>query len=204
MGGPSRRFLCLFRRETRQRIFGPEISPYPEVLRGRERELAGQRSWQAVDDGTRTRAVGDWTANWVGVEPWTDAVDSGDSTREERVQPRRRRLSQKMPAFQLLVEFSLVTHASVSPHMHVVLHTSFCSWLTPSFVRVCSSVLFSPVPPVVFLWWQAMCVTPLGPLVDHRPAVRSDMVRRKLTCVGARGRNVTLRKEFTNSNDQSK
>ena len=84
MGGPpSRRFLCLFRRETRQRIFGPEISPYPEVVRGHERELAGQRSWQAVGDGTAER---------VGVEPRTDAVDSGDSSREDRVQ--RRRLSQ--------------------------------------------------------------------------------------------------------------
>ena len=32
----SRRFLCLFWRETRQRILGPEISPYPEVVRGRK------------------------------------------------------------------------------------------------------------------------------------------------------------------------
>ena len=43
MGGRSRRFLCLFRHETRQRIFGPEISPYPEVVRGRKGELAGQK-----------------------------------------------------------------------------------------------------------------------------------------------------------------
>ena len=40
----GRRFLCLFWRETRQRILGPEISPYPEVVRGCEWELAGQRS----------------------------------------------------------------------------------------------------------------------------------------------------------------
>ena len=77
----SRRFLCLFWRETRQRILGPEISPYLEVVRGREWELAGQRSWQAVDDGTRTRAVGDWTAerqdSRVGVEPRTGAVNTG-------------------------------------------------------------------------------------------------------------------------------
>ena len=64
----SRRFLCLFWRETRQRIFGPEISAYPEVVRGRERELAGKKSWQAV---------GDWTANRVGVEPRTGAVNTG-------------------------------------------------------------------------------------------------------------------------------
>ena len=29
-----------------------------------------------------------------------------------------------------------------------------------------------------------MCVTPIGPLVDHRPA-KKRMVRRKLTCMGA-------------------
>ena len=36
----------------------------------------------------------------VGMEPRTDAVDSGDSSREDRVQ--RRRLSQDESAFQLL------------------------------------------------------------------------------------------------------
>ena len=38
-GCQSRRFNCLFWRETRQRILGYEISPYPEVVRGREWEL---------------------------------------------------------------------------------------------------------------------------------------------------------------------
>ena len=38
------------------------------------------------------QAVGYGTAGRVGVEPQTDAVDSGDSSREDRVQ--RRRLSQ--------------------------------------------------------------------------------------------------------------
>ena len=123
MGGPpSRRFLCLFWRETRQRIFEPEISPYPEVVRERERELAGRRSWQAVGVEPRTERVGDGTAERrvsrrVGVEPRTDAVDSEDSSREDRVQRRRCRHS------SCFVEFLLVTHASVSPHMHVVLHT---------------------------------------------------------------------------------
>ena len=51
VGRQSRRFLCLFWRETRQRILGHEISPYPEVGRGREWELAGLRSWEAVDGG---------------------------------------------------------------------------------------------------------------------------------------------------------
>ena len=61
------------------------------MVRGHERELVGQRSWQAVGDGTAER---------VGVEPQTDAVDSGDSSREDRVQ--RRGLSQDDSAFQLL------------------------------------------------------------------------------------------------------
>ena len=36
LGCQSRRFNCLFWREIRQRILGHEISPYPEVVRGRE------------------------------------------------------------------------------------------------------------------------------------------------------------------------
>ena len=88
------------------------------------------------------------------------------------------------------VEFSLVIHASVSPHMHVVLHTSFCSWLTSSFVCVCLSVLFSPIPPIVFLWWQEMCVTPLEPLVDHRPTEKWNGKKGCNVC-GGEGRNVT-------------
>ena len=43
MGGLSRRFLCLFRRETRQRIFGPEISPYPEVAAGQQKRVGDWR-----------------------------------------------------------------------------------------------------------------------------------------------------------------
>ena len=38
-GGRPPKQTSLFWRETRQRILGPEISPYPEVVRGREREL---------------------------------------------------------------------------------------------------------------------------------------------------------------------
>ena len=39
MGRPPKQ-TSLFWRETRQRILGHEISPYPEVVRGREWELA--------------------------------------------------------------------------------------------------------------------------------------------------------------------
>ena len=51
VGCQSRRFNCLFWRETRQRILGHEISPYPEVVRGGEWELTTrpsgdqQKSW---------------------------------------------------------------------------------------------------------------------------------------------------------------
>ena len=92
MGGPSRRFLCLFWRETKQRIFGPEISPYPEVVRGRERELAGQRAGRQL-------ATGQQRGESAEVFAWNhgqgqSTPDSGDSSREERVQPRRRRSTQ--------------------------------------------------------------------------------------------------------------
>ena len=93
-------------------VFGPEISRYPEVVRGHERELVGQRSWQAVGDGTAER---------VGVELWTDAVDSGDSSRVDRVQQEDR--VKRCWHSSWFLEFSLVTHASVILHMHVVLHT---------------------------------------------------------------------------------
>ena len=129
MGGPPiRRFLCLFWRETRQRIFGPEISPYPEVVRGRERELVGQRSWQVVGDGTAELAWNHWQMRST---PETVADKIG-SSEEDWV---------KMSAFQLLVELSLVTHACVSPHMHVVFHTLLLLWVNPKhcsclFVRL--------------------------------------------------------------------
>ena len=71
MGCQSRRLICLFWRETRQRIFGPEISPYPEVGRGREREeLTGdpaESSW---------RWTAERRAERVGVEPRTGAVNT--------------------------------------------------------------------------------------------------------------------------------
>ena len=58
MGGPPKQTIPLSVLARNQRILGPEISPYPEVVRGRERELAGKRSWQGG---------GDWTAeSWCG------------------------------------------------------------------------------------------------------------------------------------------
>ena len=142
MGGHSRRFLCLFRREIRQRIFGPEISPYPEVVRGRERGLAGQRSWQAVDDGTRTRAVSDWTAERRdSKQSWRGTTDRGSQHRTLETVAEKRGSSHgeedrlKMSAFELLVEFSLVTHASDRLHMHVVLQYLLLLLVNP---KLCS------------------------------------------------------------------
>ena len=83
MGGLSRRFLCLFRLETRQGIFGPEISPYPEVVRGHERGLAGQRSWQAVGDATAESAELAWNHGEMRSTPETVAEKRGSSHGEE-------------------------------------------------------------------------------------------------------------------------
>ena len=61
VGCQSRRFNCLFWRETRQRILGHEISPYPEVVRGGEWELmAGAQERELVaGDQERQLVAGD-------------------------------------------------------------------------------------------------------------------------------------------------
>ena len=83
--------------------------------------MAGQRSWQAV---------GDWTAErWDSKQSWHGTTDRGSQHRTPETVAEKRGSSHgeedrlKMSAFELLVEFSLVTHASDSPYMHVVLHT---------------------------------------------------------------------------------
>ena len=65
VGCQSRWFNCLFWRETRQRILGHEISPYPEVVRGgewdlttrpRERQLVvGQETTEELVAGEQSR-----------------------------------------------------------------------------------------------------------------------------------------------------
>ena len=117
MGGPpSRRFLCLFWRETRQRVFGPEISPYPEVVRGHERELVGERSWQEL---TWNHGQGQSTPDTGAVRP-AEKIGSSEKDRVKRCRHS-----------SCFVEFSLITHASVSLHMHVVLHTLLLLWVNP-------------------------------------------------------------------------
>ena len=145
VGCQSRRFLCLFWRETRQRILGPEISPYPEVGRGRERELTTRPGGEAVDGGPGREQLA-LDSREARRESWRGTTDRGSKHRTPETVGDKIGSSEedrlKMSAFEVLVEFSLVTHASDSPHMHIVLHTLLCSWLTPSFVRVRLSFYF--------------------------------------------------------------
>ena len=130
MGRPPKQ-TSLFWRETRQRILGHEISPYPEVVRGREWQLTTrlrEGSWR-LESSRGQLATGQQRGKQQRVGGGT-VGDKIGSSEEDRL---------KMSAFEVLVEFSLVTHASDSLHMHVVLHTFLCSWLTPSlfvFVRL--------------------------------------------------------------------
>ena len=126
---------------------------------------SGKGTRKTVDDATRTRAVGGWIAEMRAVESWRGTTDRGSQHRTRETVVEKIGSSEedrlKMSAFEVLVEFSLVTHASDSPHMHIVLHTFLCSWLTPSFVRVCSFVLlFSPFPRSYSCVGKEMCVTP--------------------------------------------
>ena len=81
VGCQSRRFNCLFWRETRQRILGHEISPYTEVVRGGEWELTTRPSRDS------------WTgAEAVGVDPRRGSqhqTPSREARRQDRVQWRR-------------------------------------------------------------------------------------------------------------------
>ena len=83
MGGPpSRRFLGLFWSETRQRVFGLEISACPEVVTGREKRVGWEKELTAVGDGDgQMRSTPDTVAEKIG------------SSEEDRV---------KMSAFSLL------------------------------------------------------------------------------------------------------
>ena len=93
LGCQSRRFNCLFWRETRQRILGHEISPYPEVVRGGERELTTQpreRQGPERDSWQLDRREESW---------WLESREAGsrrqlrldkrEANREVGVDPRR-------------------------------------------------------------------------------------------------------------------
>ena len=166
VGCQSRQFLCLFWRETRQRILGPEISPYLKVGRGRERELTTRPGREAVGAGqqrgswrgTRTRAVGVGQQRGEQRElAWNhrqgqSTPDSGDSRREDRVQRQWVKMSLHSSSF---VEFSLVTHASVSPYMLSGMQSVAYLPLLLVNPKLCSCLFICPsifsVPPIVFL-----------------------------------------------------
>ena len=133
--GRQSRWVC-FGAKPDKGFLDKKISPYPEVVRGRERELT-----------TRPRRGSWWLESRgqlvAGEQRGQLRLDRREANREVGVDPAR--VSQDESDSSSIVEFSLVTHASVSPymlsgmHMHVVLHTFLCSWLTPSlfvFVRL--------------------------------------------------------------------
>ena len=85
MGRPPKQ-TSLFWRETRQRIVGHEISPYPEVVKGCEWELTTRPSRGRLAAG-KQRAVGGWTAERA-VGGWTAERAVGGWTVERRTAER--------------------------------------------------------------------------------------------------------------------
>ena len=137
------------------------------ALDSREAVGVGQQrgEQQAVDDGPgREQLALDSRESWRGTTDRGSQHRTPETVGDKIGSSEEDRL--KMSAFEVLVEFSLVTHASDSPHMHIVLHTFLCSWLTPSFVRVCSFLLlFSPFPGSYSCVRKEMCVTPSNHLL---------------------------------------
>ena len=140
-GPPSRRSLCLFWHETRQRVSTRDLdapgswkgTPVEELEEGTER-----KSWR-VGDGRGRRAVG--SRHRTAEE--TSRHEIGSSSSEGSPV----KMSQHSSGF---VEFSLEIHASVSLqgmqcHNLTFLHLS---WPKP----YCSFVLFLPLPWLYFLW----------------------------------------------------
>ena len=77
VGCQSRRFNYLFWRETRQRILGHEISPYPEVVRGGEWELttrARERESWWLESRERQLVAGDQERQLVAGEEKEELV----------------------------------------------------------------------------------------------------------------------------------
>ena len=148
VGCQSRRFNCLFWRETRQRILGHEISPYPEVVRGPENEswrrdpergkdhtveelVAGERearttqlrSWwlERERQGPHSWGVGHRRAERQAAEVGVEERRGSQHqtpSREARRKIGSSEKSLKMSDPSGIVEFSLVTHASDSPYIY--------------------------------------------------------------------------------------
>ena len=150
LGCQSSRFNCLFWRETRQRILGHEISPYPEVGRGRERG-----SWR----GTRQMAVGGWTAERQAAESWRGTTDRGSQHRtpEQRGEAAWDRVQREWVKMSL-IPVALVHiwfHASVSPYMLSGMQSVAYLPLLLVNPKLCSCLFGCPsifsVPSIVFL-----------------------------------------------------
>ena len=88
------------------------------------------------------------------------------------------------------VEFSLVTHASVSLHMHVVLHTLLLLWVNPkhcSCLFVCPSIFSGPLDRILVVARNVHC----PPQTTSWPPAKKEMVRRRMNACGGEGGNVT-------------
>ena len=116
--------------------------------KGTRKRVGWTKELARVDDGTRTRAVGDWTAErWDSKQSWRGTTDRGSQHRTPETVAEKRGSSHseedrlKMSALELLVEFSLVTHASDSPHMHVVLQYLLLLLVNP---KLCSCLFVCP------------------------------------------------------------
>ena len=160
-GPPSRRSLCLFWRETKQRPV-PAISTRPEVGRERPREL---------DKRTERRQLAKGDASGQ-LTPDSRSDQSAWEIGSSRSEGRPVKMSQHS---SWVVEFSLEIHACVSLHMHremqCYITPLLALWVNPSLY--CSFVLV-----LQLLWLYFLkCAIPLSePLVDHRP--RSEMVKK--------------------------
>ena len=128
--------------------------------KGAERQLAtGQQRGESAEELAWNHGQGQSTPDTGAVRP----AEKIGSSEEDRV--KRCRHS------SCFVEFSLVTHASVSLHMHEVLHTLLLLWVNPkhcSCLFVCPSI-FSRSLDRILVVVRNVRYPPSGPLVDHRP-----------------------------------
>ena len=92
-GGRPPKQTSLFWRETRQRILGHEISPYPEVVRGRERELTTRpRERQLVvgqERGELVAGPGRGVGGWTGKRAVAAGEQRGKQQKAVGVEERR-------------------------------------------------------------------------------------------------------------------
>ena len=143
----ARRSLCLFRRETKQRIWTRDLN------------MTGSRKETPVGVGQRNpeEGVGEGWRKW--------AVDTGPvDMREGPSRPVSEGRSRWVGIPSSFVEISLETHASVSLHMHIgnaMLHnSSLAPWVNSSILFVCS--LSSHSLNCISCSYEEMCDAPIG------------------------------------------